>query len=499
VEAFGGHRELTRSPRSLREDAPRGPHLEAPTGQTLERLCGMARWLFDAQSGALVLHQRDVGRVIASSGLSRQFRSREWSFDLVGYDPGDRVVLTDASAAKDIQPKLRLLGLDQAGFYLRAPVIVETNYVLSLIVADATPRKAPDARKMKLLDDLIGLIRVEFTALETVLRDPDAHVTAAIHLDEVRRSIGDMKDPAALLDAQLRLIAINDALAARLGRPPADLLGLRPKDLGEQIMADSIDALCRRALDARLSPPDFEIVTKDHSGVRRVLQVAISPFSPIETTDYFLFISAREISGFLAREESLSRRIGKAEGRRAPEEPSLTFLLETLIERRSIRARNGVHYLTLRSWRAAIRDWQIKALRALKGKIPPAMPQAIARDICAETEALLGVSAFRAVVPVPCGHSAETACLSLEIARAVGAGIGAPVVQAFAFQNLKGSSHPKENTRRPKLKLINPVNEPVLIVDDVSTSGAHLEEAVKLLRPHAGLAFAVAWIGGDAV
>lgn len=496
AKRLGDIGKLARSPRSLREDAP---HLDVPTGQTLERLCGMARWLFDAQCGALVLHQRDVGRVIASSGLARQFRSRAWSFDLVGYNPEDRVVLPDASNAKDIQPKLRLLGLDQAGFYLRAPVIVEANYVLSLIIADAKPRKKPHARKMKLLDDLIELIRIEFTALETVLRDPDAHVTAAIHLDDVRRNITEMKDPAALLDAQLRLVTVNDALSAQLGRPPTDLLGLRPKDLGEQIMADSIEALCRHALETRLSPPDFEIVTKDHSGARRVLQVAISPFSPIETTDYFLFVSVREISGFLAREQSLSRRIGKGEGRRAPEEPSLTFLIETLIERRSIRARNGVHYLTLRSWRAAIRDWQIKALRALKGKIPPAMPQAIAKEIRVEADALMGLSAFRAIVPISCGHSAEESCLSVEIARALSAQIGAPVIQAFAFQNLPGTSHPKSNARRPKLELLTPVHEPVLLVDDVATSGAHLEEAVKLLRPHAGSVLAIAWNGGDAI
>ncbi len=114
----------------------------------------MARWLLDAQCGALVLHQRDIGRVIASSGLARQFRSRASSFDLVGYHPEDRIVLPDASNAKDIQSKLRLLGLDQAGFYLRAPVIVEANHVLSLIIADAKPRTKPHARKMKLLDDL---------------------------------------------------------------------------------------------------------------------------------------------------------------------------------------------------------------------------------------------------------------------------------------------------------------------------------------------------------
>ena len=197
--------------------------------------------------------------------------------------------------------------------------------------------------------------------------------------------------------------------------------------------------------------------------------------------------------------DQTNRQIGSRLNFESDSEPTLAFLKETLIERRAIRARKNVHYLTLRSWRASIRDWQIMALKALKARIPPAMPQAIAHEICAETQALMGVSVFRAVVPIACGHSAETSCLSLEIARSVGARIGAPVVQAFAFQKLKGSSHPKENVRRPKLKLINPVSGPVLLVDDVSTSGAHIEEAVELLRPHANMVFAVAWISGDVV
>ncbi len=127
------------------------------------------------------------------------------------------------------------------------------------------------------------------------------------------------------------------------------------------------------------------------------------------------------------------------------------------------------------------------------------MPQAIAKEIRVEADALMGLSAFRAIVPISCGHSAEESCLSVEIARALSAQIGAPVIQAFAFQNLPGTSHPKSNTRRPKLELLTPVHEPVLLVDDVATSGAHLEEAVKLLRPHAGSVLAIAWIGGDAI
>jgi hypothetical protein len=220
----------------------------------------------------------------------------------------------------------------------------------------------------------------------------------------------------------LRFVCVNEAFARYIGCTVDSLVGKQPKDIPDFSMADSVEALCRRALETQLTPPDFEIISTRRSGARRILHVSMSPFSPIDATGHFLFINGREVSDFAMREDMLAQRMSEAADARPRPEPTLAFLLETLIERRAIRARKNVHYLTLRSWRASIRDWQIMALKALKARIPPAMPQAIAREI---------------------------------------------------------------------------VSGPVLLVDDVSTSGAHIEEAVELLRPHANMVFAVAWISGD--
>ena len=46
------------------------------------------------------------------------------------------------------------------------------------------------------------------------------------------------------------------------------------------------------------------------------------------------------------------------------------------------------------------------------------------------------------------------------------------------------------------MRLLEPVNGPVMVVDDVATSGAHIEDAVWLLRASAKAVFAVTWIGG---
>jgi predicted amidophosphoribosyltransferase len=48
------------------------------------------------------------------------------------------------------------------------------------------------------------------------------------------------------------------------------------------------------------------------------------------------------------------------------------------------------------------------------------------------------------------------------------------------------------------MTLATPLQGPVLLVDDVATSGRHIEEATELLRAKGASVLAVAWIGGDA-
>ncbi len=48
------------------------------------------------------------------------------------------------------------------------------------------------------------------------------------------------------------------------------------------------------------------------------------------------------------------------------------------------------------------------------------------------------------------------------------------------------------------MQLAQPTDQPTLIIDDVATSGAHLEEATRLLRTPTTPVLAIAWIGGQA-
>lgn len=457
--------------------------------QSLDRLCEMAAEIFAADSAMLVLRIGSVSRVIAGSDLSAQFRTRGWGATLPPYETTEDVLTLNAFHEPAVASKLAYLGRETAKFFFRTPVEAATGQSLSLVVLDEKRAKKPTEHEIKLLQQLKTLIADYLLPYSGLLLDQSADVTASTYLATVVNQISHTAVPTMLLDAHLKIIAVSESMARELRVRREDIIGQSHRDLALPMM-DSIDALCRRTLETKLSPPEFEIVTAED---RNVYSVSISPLSPVDTRDYFIVVTARKVTDVSARKIELARKIGD----RTPVEPSLAFLQETLVKRRALRSRKTISFVTLRSWRAPIRDWQIKALRALKQNIPPDMPMEIAKEMLEEISSLVGIGAFRAIVPIPCGHSHEQSCLSLEIARALAVQLELPVVQAFTVKKQKGSSHPKENAKRPPLVLQRPVYEPVLLVDDVATSGAHIEEAVKLLRQHTGSVLSVAWISGD--
>jgi len=110
---------------------------------------------------------------------------------------------------------------------------------------------------------------------------------------------------------------------------------------------------------------------------------------------------------------------------------------------------------------------------------------------------IIGRTAFGAVVAMPCGRSSPAHCLSSRVAERLAARLNLPLVAALESERRPGASHPRDNARRPPMRLVDAVTVPVLLIDDVATSGRHLEEATALLQPTSGAVFSIAWIGGD--
>lgn len=461
----------------------------------MERLTHLATELTGTSSAVLVLNRDGVSRVLASVGRVGQLLSSRWSFEEALYGPTDRVIQDNPAWLATLRQQRLFQGVE-VGFFVRMPVVVEADHTLSLLCWSAEPRKQGATLDTETLNDVLAAIAEEFATVAPLLTDPEAHVTLAINKTQLIERARTAATATCLLDRELVVVAANNRFAALLATTPEAVVGRRVSDLALTAI-DAIVPLLQRALVEKISTPQLEVIIETDDGRRMIYAATASPVSPVDTTDYFLLASVTDVTALSGREVEIERRV-RAAGPAHQGEPTSEFLLETLVTRPAIRTRNGMKYLTVRSWRASLRQYQIKALKALKKRPPPELVEQIASELTRSVSELLGAAAFRAVVPIPCGHSRTSECFSVVLARAVAASLTLPMVRAFADQDVQGVSHPKQNAARPPLVLVQPVGGPVLLIDDVATSGRHFEEAVGMLKPHASAVLAIAWIGGDA-
>lgn len=136
------------------------------------------------------------------------------------------------------------------------------------------------------------------------------------------------------------------------------------------------------------------------------------------------------------------------------------------------------------------------SLKRLKLELRPETINSIADDLADLALSIYGAGFFASVVPVACGHSRRTNCLSACLSVSVADRIGAVVVRAFEDRFVEGVSHPKEFARLPPLVVAAEPTGPVLIVDDVATSGFHMHEAVTALRQRGIAATGLVWASG---
>lgn len=176
-----------------------------------------------------------------------------------------------------------------------------------------------------------------------------------------------------------------------------------------------------------------------------------------------------------------------------------TFLFRTLVWRPALLSRNGVNYITVRRWRAGVKDYQIEALRETKQSPSAAFVAACARDLIVGLDGMVACGLYSHAVPVPCSRSPAHACLSVLLAEKLAVRLRLTFIEALDIARAEGASHPRKNADRPAMTVGEAPTGPTLLVDDVATSGRHLEEGARLLRETAPAVLAVAWIGGGAV
>jgi hypothetical protein len=207
-----------------------------------------------------------------------------------------------------------------------------------------------------------------------------------------------------------------------------------------------------------------------------------TPSPPVGWTDLEDMMVGLESFGFGAPEEPAT----------PPDEPSSP--LGGLVYRPALYRRNAVSRVAVRSWRARARDADVMQLKRCKAAVDSAVIAAAAGEIARVLLRLFGCLAGWAVTSVACGHSRRPDCFGKRLGAAVTAELGLGFVEIFKDRFVAGVSHPKEFKKLPALKWQNMPATPVLIIDDLATSGWHIEEALGMIRNLGLPAFGAVWI-----
>jgi hypothetical protein len=169
-------------------------------------------------------------------------------------------------------------------------------------------------------------------------------------------------------------------------------------------------------------------------------------------------------------------------------------LLESLVSRPMLFRRNDVAWLSARSWRAETRARDMTAFRKAKLICDPELIVRVGELLAGLISQVRGRQCADAVTTVPCGHSRRHDCFGKQVAQAVAKGLDLPFVQVFADRFCSGVSHPKENRKLPPLEQVSTAPTSLLLVDDLATSGWHIEESLIALRDLGSAASAFTWI-----
>lgn len=167
-----------------------------------------------------------------------------------------------------------------------------------------------------------------------------------------------------------------------------------------------------------------------------------------------------------------------------------------LVDHPAFYSRNGVAYMVASHWRADLKAEQIEHLKRAKAAGCCATCDVAAGSVEGLLRKVFGSLDGAVITTVPCGHSRVPDCLGKRLAQSVASAMGVEFVQVWEDRFVSGASHPKQFANLPPLQWrVKPAGR-VIVIDDVATSGWHLEEALNALR-NAGLeAFGIAWIGG---
>lgn len=365
--------------------------------------------------------------------------------------------------------------------------------VLALSIADNKTRPHTGPTLIKLSQMACHFADVVWLSVQirsSISQTGKTAAAARVLMDGLRQTMA----PIALIDKSFKFIEFSPALKEL----QANNLGIDPK-VGQSLFETWVD---------KESEPAVRSAMKVGKPATNIVSYPINSDRPISFDFHVLNFNESKLNFgvFSIRANSVYEfELGVKESNSSPylysinepEGPDVLsdFLFDTLRIQKRLLQRKGFNYLALRTWRKPIKNYQISAVKALKRNPPESFVERIAIEMRAAVEAVHGNLDGAVVVPVPCGHSGAR-CLSERIAGTLASLTGIKLVNAFETVPLGGSSHPRTNAKRPRMKLVEAPKGQVILVDDIATSGAHIEEAMKLLSESAKGVWSITWIAG---
>ncbi|WP_097063747.1 phosphoribosyltransferase [Sphingomonas guangdongensis] len=166
--------------------------------------------------------------------------------------------------------------------------------------------------------------------------------------------------------------------------------------------------------------------------------------------------------------------------------------------RLQVYSRKLVSWLSTRSWTNAGKKAAIAKLKAAKQALDHNAIEAAAHDLATTLERQVGADNPNVLVThVACGHSQRPDCFSCQIAQRVAEKLRLKFAKVFSDRFVKGVSHPKEFDKLAPIEIATlPAEALVLVIDDVATSGWHMEEALQTLRSAGKACLGFSWISG---
>ena len=443
--------------------------------------------LLRAEVGVLSVRTAEGKRVVGVHGVEAARIPTEYSFDEYLVDE-DGYGFTNLGSSEP-----RMLGHQafrdfpdlQSIFVSELPRCVNVPRAYFTVCSiHALP--APSVRQVLRARELTELAADVIAASDVLLKRLDGTGLAASMIEQAPFA-------GALLTQEGRFLFVNEAKAAQNGVPVADHIGALVKDVAPQdeaLVRELIARVTRAGepvLDERVDIGDPEDPTTFQS-------FSVSAF-PVYNDGSIVAISTFMTDSTERRLREMDKPAASRGFGEEKFDPAAEFLVSTLVRRGVMRTRGDMSYVTCRAWRKSIKDSQIAALRALKRDPPVNLVMTAAEEILNTVRKTMGTGSFASVVPVPCGSSNTTDCFAARIGRAVASSLGTPCIEPFEPRLRGGSSHPRRNASLPPLTLREKVSGPCLVVDDVVTSGRHIEQVSKALHSTASDQFRVGWIG----